>query len=228
MKQYIIFCPILNELKECPCEYEKYCPNLAKKEVQPLMEKAKTWTLRKLLRNYSMDGKRDSGIRGKAPKRWRKVKRKHSAVIQEHHISYNPEVKVTIYKGEHWLLTWMNRRRRISKGFIQALKQWILEHEKEAVELKKAKSCRWVSVVFVGKRFQTSITSTYHENVQCVVARKLRGEYVSPEAKKSSEESWTGTVKEKAGRNEEQASENIQQEWLNTHKPQTLFKIACT
>lgn len=65
------------------------------------------------------------------------MKKKHSKVIQEHHISYNPEVKVIVYKGEHWLLTWMNRRRRISKGFIQSLKQWILEHEKEAVELKK-------------------------------------------------------------------------------------------
>lgn len=57
-------------------------------------------------------------------------------VIQEHHISYNPEVKVQVYKGEHWLLTQLNRhRKRVSRGFIKALKTWIEQNEHEAVQL---------------------------------------------------------------------------------------------
>jgi hypothetical protein len=56
-------------------------------------------------------------------------------VIQEHHISYNPEVKVRIYKGEHMILTKLSWRKRVSKGFIKGLKIWIQENEAKAVEL---------------------------------------------------------------------------------------------
>lgn len=57
-------------------------------------------------------------------------------VVQEHHISYNPEVKVKIYKGEHWLLTQLQRRKKVSVGFIRALKVWmaINEHSGEWLE----------------------------------------------------------------------------------------------
>jgi len=59
-------------------------------------------------------------------------------VIQRHHICYKPEVVVNIYKGEHWILTQLHRRtRNISKGFIRALKTWIVLHEHKARELKK-------------------------------------------------------------------------------------------
>jgi len=57
--------------------------------------------------------------------------------IQEHHISYNPEVKVVVYKGEHKILgelTWFSRK-SLSKGLIVALKQWIKENEARAVDL---------------------------------------------------------------------------------------------
>ena len=59
-------------------------------------------------------------------------------VIQEHHICYKPEVTVHLYKGEHWILTQLQRRtRHVSKGFIRALKAWIVLNEHNAKELKK-------------------------------------------------------------------------------------------
>ena len=61
-------------------------------------------------------------------------------VVQQHHISHDPEVKVTVYKGEHWLLTQMQRRtKNISKGFITALKVWLALHESDAVDLQEMK-----------------------------------------------------------------------------------------
>lgn len=65
------------------------------------------------------------------------VQRKlHSTVVQTHHISYIPEITVRVYKGEHFCLTLMGRRKRISKGFIVALKDFILKNEQNAEELK--------------------------------------------------------------------------------------------
>jgi len=66
----------------------------------------------------------------------RKRKRSRKIVIQEHHIKYEaPEIKVRIYKGEHWLISLLSRRKKVSKGFIRALKIWIQENEAKAVEL---------------------------------------------------------------------------------------------
>ena len=62
-------------------------------------------------------------------------------VIQEHHIIYGnkehkqEDEKVKLYKGEHWAITQLQRRKNFSKGFIKALKVWILLNEEKAVEL---------------------------------------------------------------------------------------------
>ena len=56
-------------------------------------------------------------------------------IIQEHHISYDPEIVVRLYKGEHWILTQLQRRKKISRGFIKALKVFIALHENDAVTL---------------------------------------------------------------------------------------------
>ena len=63
-------------------------------------------------------------------------KKLHSGVIQNHHISYNPEVVVAVFKGEHFILNMLLKRQRISKGFIQHLKIWLAENEPKAEELK--------------------------------------------------------------------------------------------
>lgn len=55
--------------------------------------------------------------------------------VQKHHISYEPEVVVAVYKGEHWILTQLQRRKRISRGFVKAIKAWLALHEDEAKEL---------------------------------------------------------------------------------------------
>lgn len=66
------------------------------------------------------------------------MKRKRNQ-IQNHHISYEPEVLVKIYQGEHWTLTIINRRtKNISKGFIDCLQKYIDEHKDKAVDLSLA------------------------------------------------------------------------------------------
>ncbi len=56
--------------------------------------------------------------------------------IQKHHISYDPEIIVKIYKGEHWAITCMNRRKKnMSKGFLRCLQKYIDEHKDMAVDL---------------------------------------------------------------------------------------------
>ncbi len=58
-------------------------------------------------------------------------------VIQKHHISYDPEITVYLYKGEHWAITVLNRRKKnMSKGFLRCLKEYIKKHEKNAVDLE--------------------------------------------------------------------------------------------
>ena len=56
-------------------------------------------------------------------------------VIQKHHISYDPEIVVSVYKGEHWILTQLQRRKRVSKGFVKSLNVWLAQHEHKAIEL---------------------------------------------------------------------------------------------
>jgi len=63
--------------------------------------------------------------------------RMKKTVVQEHHISYDPEITVNIFKGEHWLLTQLQRRtKHVSKGFITSLKVWIALNEGKAEEVE--------------------------------------------------------------------------------------------
>lgn len=65
-------------------------------------------------------------------------------VIQRHHLIYQKEKDfskkigpvVLIYKGEHWAISQLQRRKKISKGFLEALRYWINQVEASAVELK--------------------------------------------------------------------------------------------
>jgi hypothetical protein len=68
-------------------------------------------------------------------KKTRKKTRK--IIVQDHHVSYDPEVKVRVYKGEHMILTRLSWRKKISMGFIKALEVWINEKRLEAVELSR-------------------------------------------------------------------------------------------
>ena len=58
-------------------------------------------------------------------------------VVQQHHIAYEPEIVVYVRKGEHLILTRMQWycRKTVSKGFIQALKVFVANHENIAVDL---------------------------------------------------------------------------------------------
>jgi len=95
----------------------------------------------------------------------RKLKRRkgrdrpYSNVIQEHHISYcashilNPDKFpckgcpnrnktigcwiVRVFKGEHWILTQMSRftQKKVSKGFLTAINQFLEENKGRATEI---------------------------------------------------------------------------------------------
>lgn len=67
----------------------------------------------------------------------KKRKRRKTPRIVNHHITYDPEWVVTIYDGEHMVLTRLHWRKRVSRGFITALKQWIKENENKATVLSK-------------------------------------------------------------------------------------------
>ncbi len=61
-------------------------------------------------------------------------------VTQRHHISYPDEpageILVTLYKGEHWAITVLNRRKKnMSKGFLRCLQEYIDSHAEQAVDL---------------------------------------------------------------------------------------------
>jgi len=61
--------------------------------------------------------------------------------VQTHHVSYDPEVTVRLYKGEHEIMTKLNwyERKTVSAGFVRALKAWIAlnEHRAEELEVRK-------------------------------------------------------------------------------------------
>lgn len=61
---------------------------------------------------------------------------KRKTVVQNHHITYKPEWKVKVYKGEHWILTQLARRKKISKGFLTALGYYIYNAKGYAKELE--------------------------------------------------------------------------------------------
>jgi hypothetical protein len=47
--------------------------------------------------------------------------------VQVHHVSYNPEVTILIFKAEHMILTWLNRMKKPpSGGFLDQLEHWIM------------------------------------------------------------------------------------------------------
>jgi len=86
-----------------------------------------------------MEGERSEQLRRNM------AKRKNKVFIQEHHLIYQEKDKVKektgetvlLYKGEHWAITQLQRRKRISKGFIKALEFWINEVKEKAIELTK-------------------------------------------------------------------------------------------
>lgn len=70
-----------------------------------------------------------------APKKPKVAKRD---IIQRHHISYDPEVVVSIRQTEHWALTQIQRLGKpYSRGFIQSLAAVVALHGAAAEEVSK-------------------------------------------------------------------------------------------
>jgi len=62
----------------------------------------------------------------------RKRRKPSTYVVQPHHITYEPEWIVPIFKGEHFSITTILRRKRVSQGFLIALLDFIKKHKEQA------------------------------------------------------------------------------------------------
>jgi hypothetical protein len=74
----------------------------------------------------------------KAEKKQRSFKRreeKRILGIQRHHITYKPEWIVSIYRGEHWAITQLQRRKYVSTGFIKSVGYELARLAKNAIDL---------------------------------------------------------------------------------------------
>lgn len=60
--------------------------------------------------------------------------------MQTHHVSYEPEIVTKIFKGEHYIITLLNRRtKNVSIGFLHCLFKWIIDSYSKAVDLDNSK-----------------------------------------------------------------------------------------
>ena len=59
-------------------------------------------------------------------------------IIQKHHITYGDNERcVYVYKGEHHCLTMLQWRKKVSRGFLEALRQYIKDTRGIAVNLRR-------------------------------------------------------------------------------------------
>lgn len=63
--------------------------------------------------------------------------RKYGRIINRHHISYDPEVTVNIFGGEHRAISLieMYSKKTVSKGFLRCLRLFIKKNGGRAVKL---------------------------------------------------------------------------------------------
>jgi len=63
--------------------------------------------------------------------------KKHGRVIHRHHITYDPELVVKLFAGEHQCIGLMQRysKRTVSKGFLRCLRRFIKENKDKAIKL---------------------------------------------------------------------------------------------
>jgi len=65
--------------------------------------------------------------------------------VQRHHITYEPEWVVPIFVGEHWTITQLQRRKHVSRGFLESVEYELKRMRKGPVydldmpDLKKRK-----------------------------------------------------------------------------------------
>ena len=65
---------------------------------------------------------------------------------QTHHISYQPEITCTVFKGEHQVLTLLNRmyKNPPSKCFVEQLQLWLGYHYDRGLDLDGSKNKKGV------------------------------------------------------------------------------------
>jgi len=82
-----------------------------------------------------MVSKREVEVAGK--------KRGTKTVIQNHHLLYEErdgrDWVVPLFRGEHWIITQMERRKRVSKGFLTCLRKYVKDCKGNAIKLSLVK-----------------------------------------------------------------------------------------
>ncbi len=65
--------------------------------------------------------------------------KKFGRIVHSHHVSYDPEIIVKCFAGEHQVLGLMERysKRTVSKGFLRCLRRFIKENRHKAVDLRE-------------------------------------------------------------------------------------------
>jgi len=67
-----------------------------------------------------------------------KRKFRKKAIVQSHHISYDPEWTTRMYAEEHFYVSRIeNFRSPVSRGFLIALQAFILKHQPSSINLDK-------------------------------------------------------------------------------------------
>ncbi len=64
-----------------------------------------------------------------------KQARKRGQCIQTHHLSYEPEITVKVFRKEHWVFTMLDRFNPISEGLIKGLRYWVKENKDRAIKI---------------------------------------------------------------------------------------------
>ena len=72
-----------------------------------------------------------------SPKRKPQKKIKRGNVINRHHLCYDPEIIVKLFRKEHWAMTFLGRLNPISRGLIRALRYYIKENKNRAININK-------------------------------------------------------------------------------------------
>lgn len=63
--------------------------------------------------------------------------RRDTRSIQPHHISYKPPIVRNVYKGEHEILTKLNRMSKNppSKAFVELIGAWLIGNQGKGIDL---------------------------------------------------------------------------------------------
>ena len=86
--------------------------------------------------NNPMFGRKQSEEEREKHSRAMKKIIKKTGLPQNHHLSYDPEIIVRVFRKEHWVFTMLDRFNPISEGLIKGLRYWVRKNKNRAIKIK--------------------------------------------------------------------------------------------